>query len=33
MPEPVPAYARQYPLWKALYQQTSDISHALGAGA
>jgi xylulokinase len=31
-PEPVPAYARQYPLWKALYTQTRDIAHALGAG-
>jgi xylulokinase len=30
-PEPVPAYDRQYPLWKALYDQTRDISHALGA--
>ena len=33
MPEAVPAYARQYPLWKALYDRTRDISHALGAGA
>ncbi len=31
-PEAVPAYARQYPLWKALYTQTRDIAHALGAG-
>ncbi len=31
-PEQVPAYARQYPLWKALYTQTRDIAHALGAG-
>ena len=30
-PENVPAYARQYPLWKALYSQTRDIAHALGA--
>ena len=30
-PVPVPAYARQYPLWKALYTQTRDIAHALGA--
>jgi xylulokinase len=29
-PEPVPAYARQYPLWKALYERTRDIAHALG---
>ena len=29
-PERVPAYERQYPLWKALYEQTRDISHALG---
>ncbi|MCX7286498.1 MAG: FGGY-family carbohydrate kinase [Rhodobacterales bacterium] len=29
-PEPAPAYARQYPLWKALYTQTRDIAHALG---
>lgn len=29
-PEVVPAYARQYPLWKALYAQTKDIAHALG---
>jgi xylulokinase len=29
-PEPVPAYQRQYPLWKALYTQTADISHSLG---
>jgi xylulokinase len=31
-PETVPAYERQYPLWKALYQATRDISHALGEG-
>ena len=31
-PEPVPAYARQYPLWKALYLQTKDIAHGLGEG-
>jgi xylulokinase len=29
-PEAVPAYARQYPLWKALYVQTRDIAHGLG---
>jgi xylulokinase len=28
-PEAVAAYARQYPLWKALYAQTRDIAHAL----
>lgn len=28
-PEAVPAYARQYPLWKRLYSQTRDIAHAL----
>ena len=32
-PQAVPAYARQYPLWKRLYQQTRDIAHDLGAGA
>ncbi|MFV2061946.1 MAG: FGGY-family carbohydrate kinase [Chloroflexota bacterium] len=31
-PETVPAYVRQYPLWKALYAQTKDIAHALAAG-
>jgi xylulokinase len=31
-PEPVAAYAKAYPLWKALYHQTRDIAHALGAG-
>jgi xylulokinase len=31
-PETVAAYARQYPLWKRLYDQTSEIAHALGAG-
>jgi xylulokinase len=30
-PEKVAAYDRQYPLWKALYAQTRDIAHALGA--
>ena len=32
--EPVarPAYARQYPLFRALYAQTREIAHALGAG-
>jgi xylulokinase len=29
-PESVPAYERQLPLWKALYERTRDISHALG---
>ena len=29
-PERVPAYERQYPLWKSLYEQTKDIAHALG---
>lgn len=29
-PEHIAAYARQYPLWKALYAQTKDIAHALG---
>jgi xylulokinase len=29
-PVEVPAYQRQYPLWKALYEQTQDIAHALG---
>ena len=29
-PEQVPAYERQFPLWKALYTQTADIAHALG---
>lgn len=28
-PEPVPAYATQYPLWKRLYTQTRDIMQAL----
>jgi xylulokinase len=32
-PEQVPAYERQYPLWKALYTQTADIAHALGTRA
>lgn len=32
-PERVPAYDRQYPLWKALYRQTADIAHLLGQGA
>ncbi len=31
-PEAVPAYARQYPLFKRLYAQTRDIAHELGAG-
>ncbi len=29
-PERVPAYERQYPLWKALYERTADIAHQLG---
>jgi xylulokinase len=29
-PERVPAYERQYALWKTLYERTRDISHALG---
>jgi xylulokinase len=32
-PQDVPAYARQYPLWKALYTQTREIAHALGQSA
>jgi len=28
-PQPVAAYDRQYPLWKALYTRTKDISRAL----
>ena len=32
-PEPVAAYARQYPLFKALYGATKEIAHALGADA
>ena len=31
IPETVPAYLRQYPLWKRLYNQTRDIAHALSA--
>jgi len=30
-PESVPAYERQYPLWKMLYERTKDLSAALGA--
>jgi xylulokinase len=30
IPETVPAYARQYPLWQALYTRTREIAHALG---
>lgn len=30
-PERVTVYDRQYPLWKALYAQTRDIAHDLGA--
>jgi xylulokinase len=29
-PETVAAYARQYPLWRALYTRTREIAHALG---
>lgn len=29
LPESVPAYAHQYPLWKRLYSRTSDIAHTL----
>ena len=29
LPEVVPAYARQYPLFRALYEATKDIAHAL----
>ncbi len=29
-PAPDPAYAKQYPLWRALYTQTRDIAHKLG---
>ena len=32
LPEPVAGYAKAYPLWKRLYEQTRDIAHALGAG-
>jgi xylulokinase len=28
-PADVPAYRRQYPIWKALYLRTSDLAHAL----
>jgi xylulokinase len=28
-PADVPAYTRQYPLWRALYTRTRDIAHAL----
>ncbi len=30
VPEAVPAYAHQQPLWERLYQQTRDLSRALG---
>jgi xylulokinase len=30
-PEVVPAYERQYPLWKELYRSTKDIAHALAS--
>jgi xylulokinase len=30
VPGHVPAYKRQYPLWKALYERTKDVAHALG---
>ena len=29
VPEVVPAYVRQYPLFRALYTATKDIAHAL----
>jgi xylulokinase len=29
-PEPEAVYARQYPLWRALYTRTRDIAHSLG---
>jgi xylulokinase len=32
-PEAVPAYERQYPVWRRLYEATRDISRALGEGA
>ncbi|MFN8622508.1 MAG: FGGY-family carbohydrate kinase [Chloroflexota bacterium] len=32
-PQVVPAYERQYPLWKLAYERTKDISHALGEGS
>lgn len=32
-PEVVPAYERQYPLWRSLYEDTRAIAHALGEGA
>jgi xylulokinase len=32
-PEAVPAYERQYPLWKALYTSTRDVAHALSRSA
>jgi xylulokinase len=28
-PQNVPEYAVQYPLWRRLYAQTTDIMHAL----
>ncbi len=31
-PKPDPVYARQFDLWKRLYEQTKDIAHALGSG-
>ena len=30
-PKAEAVYARQYPLWKALYERTKGISHALAA--
>jgi len=32
-PRDVPAYARQYPLWKELYVRTRDVAHALAHGS
>lgn len=29
----VPAYARQYPIWKELYRRTADLAHALAEGS
>ncbi len=32
-PSDVPAYARQYPIWKELYRRTADLAHALAEGS
>jgi xylulokinase len=32
-PRDVPAYARQYPLWRELYLRTRELAHALAEGA